>query len=404
MNVPDGWRAALLSNVCTVGPRDPALPETAPFVPMDAVKVGVREPAYYEPRGKRGGIRAKDNDLLFARITPCLENGKVSLLPPSSGPTGGSTEFLVVRPGTNVDPRYLYLWSLNPAVRERAKAEMTGTTGRMRLSGSALGALPFPHPPLPEQRRIVEVVEEHMARLDAADASLASAERRMRQWSAVSLERVIWGTAAQDVSVGEILREPMRNGRSDRASISGEGTRTLTLTAVTKRSFTDQHTKITSTPADVASNLWLEPGDILVQRSNTPELVGTSARYQGPREWAIFPDLLIRIRPDESRMRSDFLDLALRTERSHRTLRSKAKGLAGSMPKIDQAALAGTRVPCPPAEIQRALVSEAHDVQAQADAALAAIGKSRLRSAALRRAVLAAAFSGRLTPDHGLNG
>lgn len=219
----------------------------------------------------------------------------------------------------------------------------------------------------------------------------------MSQWSAGSLERVIWGTAAEDVSVGEILREPMRNGRSDRASSSGEGTRTLTLTAVTKRTFTEQYTKITSTPADVASSLWLEPGDVLVQRSNTPELVGTCARYQGPREWAIFPDLLIRIRPDESRMRSDFLELALRTERSHRTLRSKAKGLAGSMPKIDQAALAGIRLPCPTTEVQRSLVSAAHDALAQADAALSAIGGSRRRSAALRRAVLTAAFSGRLT-------
>lgn len=68
----------------------------------------------------------------------------------------------------------------------------------------------------------------------------------------------------------------------------------------------------------------------------------------GPRKWAIFPDLLIRVRPEESRMNSHFLAAALRSERAHLGLRSKAKGLAGSMPKIDQRTLGETAIPLPP--------------------------------------------------------
>lgn len=191
MNVPDGWRIATLGEVCAVGPRDAALSEDAPFVPMDAVKVGRREPAYYEQRGRRGGIRARGNDLLFARITPCLENGKVALLPEQIDAVGGSTEFLVVRPSPEIDPRFLYFWSLTPSVRDRAKAEMTGTTGRMRLAGKSLSEFAIAFPGLVEQRRIVEMVEEHLAHLDAADASLTQAEQRATALTASSASVIV---------------------------------------------------------------------------------------------------------------------------------------------------------------------------------------------------------------------
>lgn len=190
----------------------------------------------------------------------------------------------------------------------------------------------------------------------------------------------------------------MRNGRSDRAVKGSErGIRTLTLTAVTRNQFTNEFTKLTVTPPAIAQGLWLEPGDILVQRSNTPELVGTAARYDGPEHWAIFPDLLIRLRPDESMIDGRFLVAALRSEKVHRTLRSRAKGLAGSMPKIDQRSIAQTTVPVPSRTRQREAVEQVKAIEESAAAAVAAIARQRLRSAGLRRSLLAAVFSGRLT-------
>ncbi|MGI1850083.1 hypothetical protein [Rhodococcus sp. SJ] len=100
---------------------------------MSAVEVGVRHPISYEQRGSRAGIRARGNDVLFARITPCLENGKVALLPAIIEPTGGSTEFIVIRPTPAVDPAFLYYWCLHPDVRNNAQHQMAGVTGRMRL-------------------------------------------------------------------------------------------------------------------------------------------------------------------------------------------------------------------------------------------------------------------------------
>ena len=397
MNVPDGWRVALLSDVCTVGPRDPALPETAPFVPMDAVKVGVREPAYYEPRGKRGGIRAKGNDLLFARITPCLENGKVSLLPPSSGPTGGSTEFLVVRPGTNVDPLYLYLWSLSPAVRDRAKAEMTGTTGRMRLSGSALGALPFPHPPLPEQRRIVEMVEEHMAHLASADASLASAEQRAQAMLTAATNSALARSNGEEVPLEQLITCKLRNGRS--VPTHPGGFPVLRLTCLTNGAEVDlTQSKEGAWGESEAEKFLVSEGDFLISRGNgSLNRVARGALVGKVERPVAIPDTIIRARPDVTKIDPNYLSIAWTSTKVRRQIQSRAKTTAGIY-KVSQGDLSSVVVPVPHMDAQLAIVSQLQQLRESTTRLTEQLLAHEQRSAALRRAVLAAAFSGHLTP------
>ena len=268
----------------------------------------------------------------------------------------------------------------------------------LNLTHGRFTRLPVPVPPLDDQRRVVDLLEDHLSRLQAAENYLNSGLRRAEGWHQRLLANTLWSADYPRARIGDLLREPMRNGRSDRASTGGEaGTRTLTLTAVTKNAFTEANTKVTVTAPDRARDLWLEPGDVFVQRSNTPELVGTTARYMGPREWAIFPDLLIRLRADEEMIDSRFLAAALQSKPCHDQLRRKAKGLAGSMPKIDQTAIADTTIPLPPVDVQQqmlAIIESAAEVLTLLRAELAS---AQSRSRVLRRALLEAAFSGRLT-------
>lgn len=276
------------------------------------------------------------------------------------------------------------------------RGHVNGTT-RLKLTQAAMRSMTVPVPDLGEQRQIVEILESHLSHLDAADASLALAMGRAGALLNAELDAAVWGDPTPTVQVGSLLAEPMRNGRSDRAVEGSSGTRTLTLTAVTKREFSDRYTKLTSTPPKIAEGLWLRPGDILVQRSNTPELVGTSARYDGPERWAIFPDLLIRLRVDESRIDGRYMAAALRSPRTHRALKSKAKGLAGSMPKIDQATIGAATIPLPDRGAQIAAIESVSAAEERVDRLVKVVHLQRARGAALRRAVLAAAFSGRLT-------
>ena len=164
----DSWTETTLGEAASVNPPEAALNQNAPFIPMDSVHVGKRFAQYFEPRGERRGARAKGGDILFARITPCLENGKVAQVPSYVERCGGSTEFIVIRGTAVAISDFLYFWATWHETRVRAARLMTGTTGRQRLSASDLGALSLLLPPLSEQQRIVDV----MSSVDAYIAAL----------------------------------------------------------------------------------------------------------------------------------------------------------------------------------------------------------------------------------------
>jgi len=286
--------------------------------------------------------------------------------------------------------RYLLLDTLGALERQ------THGSGMVHITKGRFDATPVALPPLNEQRRIVAAIEEHLSRLDAADASLAAALQRAETLEPTVVDAALNG-AWEMHPIGSLLREPLRNGHSAKASPSG-GIRTLTLTAVTKRDFSNANTKLTSANAARVAGLWLEPGDMLIERSNTPELVGSAALYNGPTDWAIFPDLLIRVRVNADLL-PGFLDVVLRARRARRYFQSVAQGIAGSMPKIDQGAIERFEVPLPPLDEQRRIVARVEEQLSAIDALRAAIERAQLRSRSLRRAVLERAFRGELVPQ-----
>lgn len=154
----DDWTQTTIGKEALINPKQSALAKDAPFIPMDAVKVGKRFVDYFEPRGERSGARAKSGDVLFARITPCLENGKVAQIQDGVGACGGSTEFIVVRGTETINSDFIYFWATLERTRDLAAGLMTGTTGRQRLSANDLGEIALELPPIDEQKRIVEIV------------------------------------------------------------------------------------------------------------------------------------------------------------------------------------------------------------------------------------------------------
>ncbi len=299
-----------------------------------------------------------------------------------------------------MEPRFLLHYFGFVALTGRFVEHSRGV-GIHHLGRARLASWPTPKPPADEQRRIVDILEGHLSRLDAGGRYLSDGLQRTRRWAAGVADLLLWEPGWPTHRLGTLLREPMRNGRSDRVVTgSSSGIRTLTLTAVTRNEFCSANTKLTTTGAEVARELWLEPGDIFVQRANTPELVGTAALFNGPKNWAIFPDLLIRLRADEDLIHSRFLVAALRSERSHRSLRAKAKGLAGSMPKVDQTTVAAIDIPLPPLSHQRTIIEELEKTYFASTALATSLRSQEQRSNSLRRALLQAAFSGKLTGRH----
>ena len=162
-DIPSDWRKMPFSEAVLVNPRvrlDRGM--TYPFVDMAAVNTGSRSAYSPERREFRGGgSKFQHGDTLMARITPCLENGKIARYhaPDSTSDAYGSTEFIVIRGRSNVtDNDFAYYLTQWEGVRGYAISQMTGTSGRQRVPVGALDHLTVPIPPLSEQRAIAHML------------------------------------------------------------------------------------------------------------------------------------------------------------------------------------------------------------------------------------------------------
>lgn len=158
------WRPIPLSKALDINPSVRLKKgERYPFVDMNAVDASRANVQPLEERAfTGGGSRFQGGDTLFARITPCLENGKIVRFKPKKGdnrPAHGSTEFIVMRgrDGVSVTDFVFYL-ARSPQVRGFAISQMTGSSGRQRVPTDCFDKLSVPLPPLDEQCAIARVL------------------------------------------------------------------------------------------------------------------------------------------------------------------------------------------------------------------------------------------------------
>ncbi len=125
--LPPGWVLAELSAIAVLNPRTfdnpPADEEEVSFVPMAAVEAesGRLDASTTKPwrAVNKGYTRFQEGDVLFANITPCMENGKFALATGLvGGRAAGSTEFHVLRPLQGVNPKLLLFFLLRDCSRE----------------------------------------------------------------------------------------------------------------------------------------------------------------------------------------------------------------------------------------------------------------------------------------------
>ncbi len=135
-----------------------------PFVEMGFVTPGRR---YVSTDSKRiyksGGAKFQTGDILFARITPCLENGKIVQFAGANTDIGfGSTEFFVFRHKEGIsDPGYVFYLASSDILRKPAEKSMFGASGRQRADLASIKDLDIPAPPLPTQHKIASILSAY---------------------------------------------------------------------------------------------------------------------------------------------------------------------------------------------------------------------------------------------------
>lgn len=151
-----------ISQIAEINPKVSSLTEDDPFIPMEAVDPWTQliDPSRIEKKGQRGGVRAQGGDILMARITPCLENGKIAQVPVSIKKCGGSTEFIVFRAKDGTDQQFLYHLITSRVFHSQAAGTMSGSTGRQRASANDVGRIIVPILPLSKQIEICDQIKQ----------------------------------------------------------------------------------------------------------------------------------------------------------------------------------------------------------------------------------------------------
>ncbi len=158
------WKELPFSEAVVINPRVPITNgKVYPFVDMKSLDPSWRDVTASESRSfKNGGSRFMPLDTLMARITPCLENGKIARYYAQNGDTSpafGSTEFIVIRGKEGVtDNDYAFYLTKSEDFRQFAISQMTGSSGRQRVPVESLQNYIVQLPPLPEQQRIARIL------------------------------------------------------------------------------------------------------------------------------------------------------------------------------------------------------------------------------------------------------
>ncbi|MFN6565664.1 hypothetical protein [Dendronalium sp. ChiSLP03b] len=266
---------------------------------------------------------------------------------------------------------------------------------RKRQDGS-FEELPELPPPLEQQRWIMMRVEELVGKVEEV--------RSLRQKALIETEALLAASSTKFLNntlingqLSDILLNKPRNGWSARCNNMPQGIPVLSLGAITGFLYRETEFKRTSEPVLLDAHYWLKPGDLLITRSNTPELVGHAAIYNGFPYPCIYPDLMMRLEIDESKTDKHFVHHWLASTLVRDYIKSRAKGTSPTMKKISQEVVMNIPFPSDLSVCeQRRIVAYLDELQTKVDT------MKRLREQAMKEldallpSILNKAFKGEL--------
>lgn len=269
------------------------------------------------------------------------------------------------------------------------RAQVHGAT-MQHITKPAFKAVTIPLPPLDEQRRIAGRLREQLVlrdplagRLSANQSVLDQLQRRLVEQAAT-----IALTAPTD-SIGRLADSPPS------PSVKSDGVASViavTSGCLTSAGWSEAGLKAARmNPADVGRGT-LGPGEVLVSRSNTGELVGRSAVFPGSARPIVATDLIFRLRADRTRLLPEYLAIQLQAMQLKGYWRDRSSGASSTMKKITRTQMNAVVLPVPPVDEQRQIAARLHGQLAEIDRAKDALAAQRKAIDALPAALLREVF------------
>jgi type I restriction enzyme, S subunit len=424
-DLPKGWTVAAIGEIADINPRHPkdlqdSLPVT--FVRMPALSEVSLNFESTEGRllreVRKGFTHFAEGDVLFAKITPCMENGKAAVATNLLNGLGcGTTELHVMRPLGGIDPKYLFHFVHREAFREEAAGSFTGTAGQLRVPVSFIKDAAIPIPPLNEQRRIVAKLEQLLSRVEAAQERLATIPRILKRFRQSVLAAAYSGLLTADwradnrafegeMSGEDGLPENWKQGlfsdyiaesfygpRFSKESYVSSGIPTIRTTDM---GF-DGSIALGNSPCLKLSDselkkYGLQHGDLLITR--TGATIGKCALYDESLGPAIPSAYLIRFRLKPELILAKFALLFFMSQAGQNLLVGGSTAVA--QPNVNATTISQFDLNLPPLDEQQEIVRRVEALFKTADALEARYRKAKAHVDKLTQSILAKAFRGEL--------
>lgn len=200
-----GWQTKKLGEICLIQPPKSEArknlngSDLVSFVPMESMGIGQK---YFDASKVRAFEEIAgsytyfaNGDVLLAKITPCFENGKLGIARNLKNGVGfGSSEYIVFRGAETLHNQFLYYFLSRETFREEGAKRMAGAVGHKRVAKDFIENSIIPLPPLPEQQRIVAILDEAFAGIATATANAKKNLNNARELFASYLQFVFMQT------------------------------------------------------------------------------------------------------------------------------------------------------------------------------------------------------------------
>lgn len=298
---------------------------------------------------------------------------------------------LALRPHL-VTPKFMYWWLYQSAKSGKLGAAARGVNIR-HLGKAGLASYEIPVPPVDAQDRITEYLETEVDRVAAAGQLLSDCQIRLSQFTRSSVQSALSGdwpvVRLGDVSIDQ------RYGTSAKTTRDSSGVPVLRMGNIRLGAIDVEDLKYVPYAHEDVESCSLAIGDVLFNRTNSPELVGKSAVFRGVPTGALFASYLIRVRTDPQRLLPEWASLVINSSFGREYIESVRTQQVGQA-NVNGTKLAAFPIPLPPTDVQQQRIDEferlrvvEHSVRSGLDAAIS-------KSQQLKLSLLTSALRGTL--------
>ena len=320
--------------------------------------------------------------------------GRACVVPAEVCPANVNQHVSIIRCKDALNPQFLSYYLATSEFQRFVVDSQAGAT-RQALTKEQIENFNIPVPEISEQKRIAAILNKQMA---AVDKARIAAEYQASLASRICHRHLLstFGEMAQSAPKTHPLEEVAHFLPSKSISTIGEATvEAVTTACLTEGGFDRRGVKTAQMAAKDVPDCVLSPGEILVARSNTPELVGRAAMFPGDDHPIVASDLTIRVQAGD-RLLPEFLAGYLSYLYASGYWLKRSGGASGTMKKITRTQIAALPVPVPAIEAQRPVAAKMKDVFGAVSEVLRAIDENIAAISALPSALLRRAFSGGL--------